>query len=227
MNTFVLIPGAGGASTYWHRVVPLLEEAGHEVVAVDLPGADERAGLDVYADRIVAAIGVRTDAVLVAQSMGAFAAAMVCARVAVRALVFVNAMIPNPHETAGAWWGNTKSDAARKSAAAAHGYASEFDLKTYFLHDVPKDIARAIAKDARPEAPIAFGQPCAFERWPDVPIQVLAGRDDRFFPLEFQQRIARERLDQEVDIIAGGHLVALSNPRQLAERLLALASKGV
>lgn len=78
MCSFVLLPGAGGASAYWHRVVPLLEEAGHNVVAIDLPGADERAGLDVYADHVVAAIGARADTVLVAQSMGAFTAALRC-----------------------------------------------------------------------------------------------------------------------------------------------------
>lgn len=225
MSTFVLIPGAGGASAYWHRVVPLLEAAGHEAVAVDLPGADERAGLDAYTDRVAAAIGTRTDTVLVAQSMGAFTAAMVCARMPVRALVFVNAMIPNPHETAGAWWDHTRSAEAREAAAAAHGYASEFDLETYFLHDVPKDVAQAIAKDARPEAAIAFAEECAFERWPEVPIHVLAGRDDRFFPLEFQRRVARERLGKEVDVIAGGHLVALSNPVELADRLLEYPSR--
>lgn len=59
MPTFVLIPGAGGVAWYWHRVVPLLEAANHEAIAVDLPGDDERAGLTAYADRVVEAIGAR------------------------------------------------------------------------------------------------------------------------------------------------------------------------
>jgi len=42
MSTFVLIPGAGGAAWYWHRVLPELRARGHEAFAVDLPGADER-----------------------------------------------------------------------------------------------------------------------------------------------------------------------------------------
>jgi len=67
---FVLIPGAGGAAWYWHRVVPELRARGHEAVAVDLPGADESAGLPEYADAVVAAIGGRHDVVVVAQSMG-------------------------------------------------------------------------------------------------------------------------------------------------------------
>ncbi len=55
--------------------------------------------------------------------------------------------------------------------------------------------------------------------WPDVPTRVLAGRHDRMFPLEFQRRIARERLGLDVDEIDGGHMVAMSNPGELADRL--------
>ena len=57
--------------------------------------------------------------------------------------------------------------------------------------------------------------------WPDVPTRVLAGRDDRFFPAEFQRRIAADRLGLDVEEIPGGHLAALSRPAELADRLLA------
>jgi pimeloyl-ACP methyl ester carboxylesterase len=210
---------------YWHRVVPLLEQAGHEALAVDLPGDDERAGLDDYADLVVARIGSHSDVVLVAQSMGGFTAPLVCARVAVRMLVFVNAMIPRPGETAGAWWGNTGSTKARVEEAERSGYGTEFDVATYFLHDVPEDVARQGAAHQRPEAEIAFKQPCRFESWPAIPIHVVVGEEDRFFPREFQRRVARERLGKDVDEVPGGHLVALSNPRALADRLLAYAKE--
>jgi hypothetical protein len=36
MATFVFIPGAGGVAWYWHRVVPLLKDAKHDAIAVDL-----------------------------------------------------------------------------------------------------------------------------------------------------------------------------------------------
>src|SRR6202023_1528004 len=96
---FVLIPGAGGAAWYWHRVVPELEARGHEAVAVDLPGADESAGLPEYAEAVVAAIGGRRDVVVVGQSLGGFTAPVACARTRVRLLVLVNPMIPRPGET--------------------------------------------------------------------------------------------------------------------------------
>ncbi len=225
MASFVLVPGAGGSAWYWHRVVPLLEAAGHEAVAVELPGDDERAGLDVYADRVVGEIGRRASTILVAQSMGGFTAPLVCARVPVKALVFVNAMIPAPGETAGDWWDNVGSGEARTLAAKRHGYKTEFELATYFLHDVSKEDIRDGAEHQREEAKIAFTQPCRFEAWPPVPTHVLVGADDRFFPREFQERVARERLGKVAEVIRGGHLVALSNPGGVADRLIAWAAE--
>jgi len=220
MAKFVLIPGAGGAAWYWHRLVPLLEAARHEAVAVELPGDDDGAGLAVYTDLVLHAIGERQDVVLVAGSLGGFTAPLVCARAPVRMLAFVNAMIPAPGETAGQWWDNTGSEAARVEAARRGGYATEFDLATYFLHDVPPEVVRAGASKQHEEAKIVFREPCRFEAWPERPIHVIAGRDDRFFPLEFQRRVARERLGLPVDPLPGGHLLALSNPEGLSEQLL-------
>jgi pimeloyl-ACP methyl ester carboxylesterase len=223
--SFVLIPGAGGSAWYWHRVAPLLRAAGHHVLAVELPGDDEQAGLEAYAELVVRSIQEArlpdpADCVLVAQSLGGFTAPLVCARVPVRGLVFVNAMIPLPGETAGAWWQNTDSTRARTQAAERHGYTPEFDLATYFLHDVPEDIARAGEPYQRPQSERIFSDRCQFTDLPEVPIHVLVGADDRFFPSEFQRRIARERLHRDVEELPGGHLIALSQPHALAERLL-------
>jgi pimeloyl-ACP methyl ester carboxylesterase len=58
-----------------------------------------------------------------------------------------------------------------------------------------------------------------------VPTRVLVARDDRFFPAEFQKRVAVERLGIAADEMPGGHLVALSQPEELATRLLTYASE--
>jgi pimeloyl-ACP methyl ester carboxylesterase len=71
-----------------------------------------------------------------------------------------------------------------------------------------------------------FGEPCRFETWPGVPIHVIAGRDDRFFPIEFQRRVAQERLQAPVDELPGGHLLALANPRRLADQVLGYVREG-
>ena len=218
----MLIPGAGGVAWYWSRVVPLLQRAGHEAVAVDLPGDDESAGLPEYARLVLEAIGERRDVVLVAQSLGGFTAPLVCERASVGGLVLVNAMIPLPGETPGAWWDNTGWAAAQQSAALAQGYSAEFDTDTYFLHDVPPEVAAEGEPYQRPEANAVFESGCDFTGWPTIPTRVLAGEADRFFPLDFQRRIARERLGMEPDVVPGGHLLALANPDGVANYLLGL-----
>jgi pimeloyl-ACP methyl ester carboxylesterase len=221
-SSFILIPGAGGMAWYWHRVVPLLEQAGFEAFAVDLPADDPSKGLQDYADAVTQAIGSRSNVILVAQSLGGFTAPLVCAHKAVRGLLFVNAMIPEPGETAGAWWGNTGAVDARIAAARAGGYTPQFDLPTYFLHDVPEAVLRGGPSRQREQSDPMFGQSCQFERWPRIPMRVIAAADDRFFPLEFQKRIARERLSAEAEVVVvpGGHLVALSQPEKLTGQLL-------
>lgn len=38
MKTFILIHGSWHSAWNWHRLTPLLEQAGHKVIAIDLPG---------------------------------------------------------------------------------------------------------------------------------------------------------------------------------------------
>jgi pimeloyl-ACP methyl ester carboxylesterase len=221
MTTFLLIPGAGGMAWYWHPVVPRLRDAGHQTISLDLPADDPDAGLSAYVQLAIAAAQGHDDVVVVAQSMGSFTAVPVCTPVAARRLVLLNAMIPAPGETANDWWETTGCQEARRAAARVGGYPEEFDLQTYFLHDVPPEVAADGLGHQRDEADIAFEEPCPFEEWPDVPTTVLAGRDDRFFPFEFQNRIALERLATEARPVPGGHLCALSHPDDVARALLA------
>jgi predicted alpha/beta hydrolase family esterase len=220
MTTFALIPGAGGMASYWRRVVPLLRDAGHEAIAISLPGADPRAGLPEYAGLVRAAIDDRDSVVLVAHSLGGFTAPLAVTP-AVSAIVFVNAMIPVPGETPGDWWEATGQAEERVAAAERDGYSPEFDLATYFLHDVPLPvIAESDASYA--EADTVFGSVCDFGAWPAIPIAVVASAGDRLFPVDFQRRVARERLGVKTDVVPGGHLNALSQPGPLASYLLSV-----
>jgi pimeloyl-ACP methyl ester carboxylesterase len=168
----------------------------------------------------VEAIGEHHGVVLVAQSLGAFTAPLVCEKASVGELVLVNAMIPAPGETPGAWWDNTGWAEAQQSAAKAHGYSTGFDTDTYFLHDIPPEIAAEGEAHQRPEANAVFESVCTFTAWPGIPTRVLSGEGDRFFPLDFQRRVARERLGIEPDVVPGGHLLALATPEGVAEYLL-------
>ncbi|HET8930535.1 MAG TPA: alpha/beta hydrolase [Acidimicrobiales bacterium] len=219
--TFVLIPGAGGAGEdYWRETAAELAARGHTALPVDFPGDDPAAGLPEYAAITDGAIGDHRGVVLVAQSMGGFTVPMITKRAALAHVVLVNAMIPLPGETPGEWFGATGSDEARRAANAAAGRSNDFDPETVFLHDIPEHVKAEMAGGDREPADTPFGQPCTFTTWPDVPIHVLVGGDDRMFPAEFQRRIAQERLGVQAEVMPGGHLVAKSRPVDVAQRLI-------
>jgi pimeloyl-ACP methyl ester carboxylesterase len=221
---YVLIPGAGGSAWYWSRVVPLLKSAGADAVAVELPADDDSADLFAYAELVRAAAADATaPVVMVAQSMGAFTAPLAAGLVPTARIVLVNPMVPRPGESAGQWWAATGQKQAMLANFRRIGLGDkEFDSVEDFFHDVPADIREeAFSKPEPPQSDTPFEQPWPLDAWPDVPTSVLQGRDDRLFPLDFQRRVVRERLGLDVDAVAGGHLNSLSQPEELARRLLA------
>ncbi len=47
-----------------------------------------------------------------------------------------------------------------------------------------------------------------FHGWPGVTLRVVACSGDRFSPLELQRRVAKARLNKDIETLPGGHLVA-------------------
>ena len=211
MAIYVLIHGAGDVGWYWHLVEAELRERGHDVVAPDLPCDEDSAGLPEYADAVIEAIGDRTDLVVVAQSLGAFTAPLVCDRVPVDLLVLVAPMIPMPNEAPADYWTNT-----RYEEEVHEHYDDEIAL---FYQDVPPELAAQALKRGRRQSEAKLSEPSPFEACPDVPTRVLLCRHDRLFPAPFLRRVARERLGITPDEIDGGHTPALSRPKELADRL--------
>ncbi|MGH3640379.1 MAG: alpha/beta fold hydrolase [Mycobacterium sp.] len=222
--TFALIPGAGGSAWYWHRVTPLLTDAGVDVVAVELPMDDDDADLNTYADIVCRAVAdVTGPLVVVGMSMGAFTAPIVATRRPTSAIVLVNPMVPAAGESPGSWWEATGQRAARVEYFARIGLGDrDFDMTEDFFHDVPDAVRDEAFSQPEPrESDTPFEQIWPLDGWPDVPTRVIQGSDDRCFPLEFQRRVVRERLGVDVEVMPGGHLMALSRPAELAARLLA------
>ncbi len=217
MATFVLIHGAGDIGWYWHLVEAELRGRGHDTVAPDLPCADDSAGLSEYADTVTAAIGDRTDLIVVTQSFGGFTGPLVCERVPVALLVLVAPMIPAPGEAPTDYWARTRhADEVRERYD---------DPVALFYQDVAPELAAEALERAPDQSWARMGEPSPLSAWPDVPTRVLIGRDDRLFPPDYLRRVARERLGITPDEIDGGHTSALSRPAELADRLVAYAAE--
>jgi len=143
----------------------------------------------------------------------------------VEGIVLLNAMVPKSGESGGEWWGATGQEAARAAYAERQGRTADtFDPLVDFLHDVPPHVVDEAMAGEIVQSDTPFEKPWPLAAWPDVPTRFLQGREDRFFPLEFQRRVVAERLPGvEVEELPGGHLLALSRPVELAEALLSRA----
>ena len=213
MSTYVLIPGAGSTPWFWHRVVPLLEARGHDVVTPELPCDDPDAGLRKYAQAVLEAVGDREDLVVVAQSLGGLTAPLVCAQRPALVIIYVNGMVPLPGE----------SDWFR--ATGTPEIEGDFDPVRIFLHDVPDDVVAASAEHVRPQAGRPMEEPWPLAARPDVPERFVLSRDDRFFPAGWMRGVVSERLGTAPVEIGGGHCPSLSRPDELVEVLERLRSE--
>lgn len=222
MATFVLIPGAGGSSWYWHRLVPLLVDGGHRAITPDLPANDPKARLRDYVTAVVERVDGEDDFVVVGQSLGGLVAPSVAEQIDARLLVMLVAMIPAPGESGAQWWDITGQSAAATEAAIAEGRNANIfeDPIGTFLHDLPPDVFAEALERPVEQTDGPFIDLWPLELWPNVPTRVIAGRKDRLFPLAFMQQLSRTRLGIEPDIIDTGHLPALAQPDALARLLL-------
>jgi pimeloyl-ACP methyl ester carboxylesterase len=227
-TTFVLIPGAGADPRVYGPTIEALRELGHDGIAPPLPLDDAAAVPSDHADAIAAALPdpPPVPLVVVGQSLGAFAATIAAARLRPARLVLLAPMIPTPGESAGEWWEGTDHAEAIAPLTERLGSPSEWDeaaMAEVFYHDVDEATLAASAEYEGVPSDGLFEEPLPLEAWPDVPTTVLIPRDDRLFPIEFQRRVARERLGLGIEEMAGGHLPFLSRPGELAARLVELS----
>lgn len=124
MSEYVLIHGAWHGAFCWHKIVPILEKAGHIVKAPDLPGhgADPAPIADVSLEAYVKRIGEVLDGcaepvILVGHSMAGFIVSQVAEErpAQVRTLVYLAAFLPQSGQTLG--------ELAREDADALVGQA--------------------------------------------------------------------------------------------------------
>jgi pimeloyl-ACP methyl ester carboxylesterase len=217
MTTFVLFHGGGSSAWDWNLVTPLLERAGHDVVAVDLPIEDENAVLADYVAAVVAAVtGVgtnpaspRRETIVVGHSLGGFTAPLVADELGADGLVYLTAMIPLSGETCVDWWAHTGHDREGVSD----------DPQVAFFTGVPDDLAREARVRERDQQGKWMSVPFFAEPHPSRPTRALLCSDDQFFPAVFMARQIRERLGIAPVEIPGGHYAMLSEPRAVAAAL--------
>ena len=226
---FVLVHGAWHDGRVWDRLRDILAREGHRSVAVDLPSDDPSVDASGYA-RVIAeasrSLGAEAP-VVVGHSMSGIALPLVPALVAVRRLVFLAALVPEPGQRMADIQarddvlGDTRA-VARDERARTYWTSSDAAIDVLY-HDCDPAQAREAAARLRPQARTPHEEPCPLTRLPQVPMSYILMRDDRMIRPEWSRTAARTWLGTEPVELPGGHSPMLAQPERLATCLIEIA----
>lgn len=239
MSAFVLVHGGWQGGWAWERVAPLLEEAGHGVVAPDLPahGDDETPPTGVtlggYAERVVGALdSLEEPAILVGHSMGGMAISEAAERrpEKVGVLVYVGAfLLPD---------GVSALQMSQKNAEALLTQNIQADEERGVLTIAPtaarealfgecseEDAARAIARlGDEPIAPAGTPVSLTEANYGRVPRVYVTCLRDRAIVPALQGEMYTQTPCRDVVSMQTDHSPFLSRPEELARHLLSLTA---
>lgn len=233
MATLILVPGAMHTAWVWHRVIPLLEQANHHVLAPDLPGVGENQSIAPHeatlaswakflVDKASNALG---PVVLVGHSRGGhvIGEAAEYAPEHVAGLIYVAAILAQPGQTAFEAMGtDVNNNAASLSPEGIVTISPDAAIPIFYNRCSPADAAEA-ARRLCPEAiaPTVTPSSISTERWGRVPRAYVECSDDRSLPLERQRAMQAHAPCSPVFTLDADHSPFLSATVSLADSIIA------
>ncbi len=235
----MLVHGAWHGGWAWEKVVPLLEEAGHRVVAPDLPGhgedetPPEDVSLESYAGRVVGVLdSLEGPAVLVGHSMGGIAVSEAAERRPdkIEVLVYLCAfLLPDgvpmsriaQQDTESVVTQNLEVDGGRGVATLPATAARD----AFYGECSDEDAAWAQARlRDEPVAPWSTPLSLTDANFGRVPRAYVTCLRDRAITAATQREMYTATLCREVISMQTDHSPFLSRPGELARHLTSLAT---
>ena len=222
--SIVLVHGAFADGTSWQHVIPLLEQDGYTVTAVQIP-------LTSLADDIAVTKRVIDDQegsiVVVGHS---YAGNVITGAAAdnpkVKSLVYVNAFAPDAGETVNDL--NSRYPAPPISTAivpdsANFLYIDREKFHEFFAQDVSEGEARVMAATQKPIASAAFEQSINSIAWKTIPSWFLVTQSDRAINPDLQRFMAN-RIGAQITEVNSSHVAFISHPNEVAELIKTAAT---
>ena len=221
----VLVHGAWSDASSWTRVIPLLQAAGHRVVAVQLGLASLSEDI-AFTRAVLAAHG--GPIVLVGHSYGGavISGAGIDPTRAI-SLVYIAAFAPDAGET-------IRDAVAGFPAAPGNAYAIpdyrpgflRIDPEAFpqvFMQDVDPVEARALAATQKPLAAAIFGEKAGEPAWRRQPSWYVVSADDRMINPDAERAMAARMVAITTTIQGAGHASPVSHSGDVAAAIMAAA----
>jgi len=241
MNTYVLIHGSWHGAWCWHKIIPLLEEAGQRVIAVDLPGHGRdwtpasAVTLQSYVDCVLEVLDAQTEPViLIGHSRGGIVISQVAeARPEkIKTLVYLAAfLIPNGEPMLATALSDSESlIVANLQVNEAEGWhmLQEQAFQAALYADCSESdlaLARSLLT-AEPNAPVATPLQLSAENFGRVPRVYIEALQDRGISPALQKKMYTATPCQLVLSMNTSHSPFFSAPHSLVEHLLTAAQVG-
>jgi len=221
--TIVLVHGDWADASSWSRVIRRLQDRGFAVVAPPntLRGVSQDAPyLASYLQTIPGPI------VLVAHSYGGFVTTNAATGNAnVKALVYIDAFVPDENETLVDLLAGTSSCVITESAFNAVPFNGGVDLylgweanppypgfTQCFANGVDEETAAVLAATQRPAAAAQLSEPSGPPAWNTIPSWALLGTLDNVIPEGVQEKMY-QRAGAHISRVETGHLSLITRPR--------------
>lgn len=238
MSTFVLVHGAWAGGWIWDKVVPLLKEAGHEVVAPDLPGHGEdripisEVSMQGYADCVREVLDAQSgQVVLVGHSLGGAVISQAAEQrpEKIEKLVYLAAFLLRDGETVISVAENDEEAIILPSLEMSEDqtYANIRDdaVKEVVCADSSDDDVERMKSLFVPQATAPFGAPIAVteDNFGNLPRAYVETLQDRAISPPSQKGMYERTPCQQVVSMDTSHTPMLSAPEELTENLESLA----
>lgn len=240
--TFVLVHGSFHGNWCWSKLIPLLERAGHQVFAPNLPasGGDpapiENADLASYATRVAGVIdGIAGPVILVGHSMGGIVTSQVSEQRSDRlaAAIYVNGLLLRNDESLGSFLDANKAlnvdDLVLKNMkVSADGQTATFPqekaTEVFYNTCTPADADWAKSQ-LTPQRTKVYGDKLQLttERYGKVKRFYVKGMKDNAVSPLYQDAMLKNTPCDQVFTLDGDHSPFLSAPDKLAEIILSVS----
>lgn len=224
--TIVLVHGAWADGTGWQEVIPLLEEKGYPVIAVQNPLISLANDVETTRRVIDAQPG---PVIVVGHSYGgAVIGGAAAGATNVKALVYIAAFALDVGEPGIALLNQypTELGASLLPDSAGFLYIDRAKFRAVFAADVDRTTARVMAAAQKPVNSTIFGETLPVAAWKTIPSWYMVATEDKALSPDMERFLA-QRMHATTVEVKSSHVPFISHPRAVVKLIEAAAKATV